>query len=482
MRQFSLFISCVILLYLNTAHAQQTQYNEMKSQASTSLCTRSFQTHDYEKAMILCLQTAEKGEPLAQFTLGQMYFTGLGVVPNNNEAFTWFNKAATQGHAPAQYYLGKMISGGLDGEENESHAAKWYIQSAKQGYAPAQFLLALSYALGIGVPQDDQLALKWYKEAADQKYANTRPIPDYALRAPQLFSLSPKQPEQQTYDTGLRLLLETDNPQVSEDAAKLLLKAAEAGHPDAAVYMGIFYKDGIGVLQSFDKSLFWFRQAAEKHHKTGELYLAWMTFHGFGLPSDENIAVDWFIKAYLDESKLAHVKPELTIPTLVKADLKPKVETLEWYLDAAKKNDPAAQYELGKRYLQGIGVQKNTLQGFYWLKHAANGNHREAQFQLAKLYQKGDGVVQNDFEALTYYKQAAQNGHATAQYELGLLYFKGIVVPQSFVHAYAWMNLAAANGNPKALTAKQVLKAKMSLQQIQQAQMLSQELFEKENQ
>jgi TPR repeat protein len=44
----------------------------------------------------------------AQHALGNMYSIGNGVDPSPDQAFRWFQMAATQGHADAQSQLGVM--------------------------------------------------------------------------------------------------------------------------------------------------------------------------------------------------------------------------------------------------------------------------------------------------------------------------------------------------------------------------------------
>ncbi len=49
-----------------------------------------------------------------------------------------------------------------------------------------------------------------------------------------------------------------------EKALKWYRKAAEAGNSDAKIKMGDFYRDGIGVRQSYVKARNWYQDAAEK--------------------------------------------------------------------------------------------------------------------------------------------------------------------------------------------------------------------------
>ena len=49
---------------------------------------------------------AEKGDAVAQFTLGVVYGDGVGVAKDEAEAVKWWRKAAEQNHSLAQCWLG----------------------------------------------------------------------------------------------------------------------------------------------------------------------------------------------------------------------------------------------------------------------------------------------------------------------------------------------------------------------------------------
>ena len=78
----------------------------------------------------------------------------------------WFRKSAEQGNLDAQYQLGRMYDSGLGVSINKKEAFKWYSLSAEQGSIDAQYNLGLAYRLGIGVEQSFTKSLKWYKESA----------------------------------------------------------------------------------------------------------------------------------------------------------------------------------------------------------------------------------------------------------------------------------------------------------------------------
>jgi TPR repeat protein len=98
-----------------------------------------------------CLEAANRGHALAQFTLGCLYYNEQGCKQNLKEVVKLHRQAANQGHVDAQFSLGLMYDIGKDGKQDFKEAAKWYRQAAVQGQAEAQFYLGEMYYIGRGV-------------------------------------------------------------------------------------------------------------------------------------------------------------------------------------------------------------------------------------------------------------------------------------------------------------------------------------------
>ena len=110
---------------------------------------------------------AERGDPVAQFNLGDCYGGGFGVAKDDVQAVSWYRKAAEQGHAMAQYSLGLCYANGRGvAKDFEVEAVKWWRKAAEQGDANAQFNLGLCYAKGIGVVKVEIAAYAYLNLAA----------------------------------------------------------------------------------------------------------------------------------------------------------------------------------------------------------------------------------------------------------------------------------------------------------------------------
>jgi uncharacterized protein len=127
------------------------------------------------------LQKAEEGDLDAQYQLGEMYYSGTGVVQDYKAAAKWYQKAALQGDAKAQFKLAEMYYSGTGVAQHYKAAAKWYLQAALQGDAKAQFKLAFIYSLGEGVVQDLKLAHMWANLSEYNGYHNARKVKNILL-------------------------------------------------------------------------------------------------------------------------------------------------------------------------------------------------------------------------------------------------------------------------------------------------------------
>jgi len=94
----------------------------------------AFQRGDYVKALRLFHILAERGDAVAQGSLGLMYANGEGVPQDYAEAVKWYRKAAGQGNAVAQFELGVMYATGQGVPQDYVLAHMWFNLAAAQGW------------------------------------------------------------------------------------------------------------------------------------------------------------------------------------------------------------------------------------------------------------------------------------------------------------------------------------------------------------
>ena len=145
---------------------------------------------DYARAFRLYLRAAKKGYVDAQFQLGSLYNSGIGVPyrfqrsfggvravqrPDRKEAAKWYEKAAEGGHTEAAYYLGNLYAeGSFNFRRDFRKAADWFGKAAKLGHAGAMNNLGYLYDEGLGVKQDQAAAFTYYKNGAESGHAGAQ--------------------------------------------------------------------------------------------------------------------------------------------------------------------------------------------------------------------------------------------------------------------------------------------------------------------
>ena len=75
--------------------------------------------------------------PVFQNCLGNLYHDGAGIDIDNAQAVYWYKKAANQGYADAQYNLGHMLYSGLGVEKNISSGMEVLEAASQQGHPKA---------------------------------------------------------------------------------------------------------------------------------------------------------------------------------------------------------------------------------------------------------------------------------------------------------------------------------------------------------
>ena len=109
------------------------------------------------------------------------------------------------------------------------------------------------------------------------------------------------------------------------------------------------------------------------------------------------------------------------------------------------------QYQIGRRYQNGIGVQLNIRTAMEWYQKAGEQGNEKAQTELGFIYEMND----MDEKAFVWYQKAAAQGNVHAQCSLGIMYELGRGVSQNIQKAIEWHQKAANQGS---LSSKESLK------------------------
>lgn len=174
--------------------------------ADLNEAVRSFNKADYQAAYPELKALSEEGNPVAAYYMGRMYREGLGMDVDADKAVHYFEmadrghypdaavalgqmvikgegtlkdlnlgeqylkKAAYVGNNDALYALGEMYEQGEGVEKNYTYAFGFFYMAALKGDARAQLKAAQYYLNGRGIPQDYKEAVKWYTRSSNQGY------------------------------------------------------------------------------------------------------------------------------------------------------------------------------------------------------------------------------------------------------------------------------------------------------------------------
>jgi exopolysaccharide production negative regulator len=192
-------------------------------------------------------------------------------------------------------------------------------------------------------------------------------------------------------------------------AVPALEYAAKRGVLGAQLKLARLYASGRDVPKDDAKAFYYFQHIADQYAEipssspiakyVGEAFVALGQYYSSGIPAmtlrpDPNYAVGLFRHA------------------------------------GAYFGNAEAQYQLGRLYLSGTGVEKNSTIAANWLSMAARKQHAGAQAVLGELLWRGEGVSQRPARGLALLTLANENAKASGREPwIGQLY------QEAFAHA-----------------------------------------------
>ena len=187
-------------------------------------------------------------------------------------------------------------------------------------------------------------------------------------------------------------------------AERCFREKAEAGDAAAQWWLGASYQYGVGAEKNHRQALHWYRLAACQGSQ----------------PAQD------MLQALSGQARERQLEQQL--------------------LEHAEQGDAQAQYEVGRRFWNGDGVDQDHKQAADWFDRAARQGLAAAQCALGLCYERGDGVEQDMWQAAAWYQWAAQQDDVEAQLHLSECYEKGRGVPKDKEKAAEWLYKAAQHG------------------------------------
>lgn len=310
------------------------------------------ESKDSENLKILneiTLEFGKNGNEIAEYSMGFIFYNGIGQDESEKEAFQWIMKAAEYGLPAALNDMGRYYESGSENSNDINEAVKYYKLAADKGDIHGLFNLGSCYEMGKGVKQDNREAFKYYQIMASKDNAVGQ------------------------YLVGVCFINGIGVEKDLEVGVNYISKAAEKEFHIAQDLLGRAYQEGIIINQDFKEAIRYFRLAADQDLPEAIYHLGVCYERGVGTGKD--------IK-----------------------------EAIKYYKTAAEKGCPDAQYELALRYDEGIGVEQNKQEAIRNYRLAADQDHGGAQLRLGVYYEEGNYVPQSDSEAIKWYKKAQANG------------------------------------------------------------------------
>jgi len=245
------------------------------------------------------------------------------------EALQALQRAADAGSAEGAHRLALVFAQGTGGTpRDDARALALFEKAAAAGHHRAQINVGTLYFRGQGTPRDLVRARAWLEKAAAQE-------DPYAL-----------------YALG-RAMDDSVGQAVADPvrSADLYRRAAQLGHPIAALRYGLALNEGLGV------------------RKNPVLAQQWLIYADkWGVPEAALAMGDMNARTPASRDKAANAKAVHAAIT--------------WYERAAQAGVPAAQFKLANAYFAGAGVARDPQQALRWYERAAAQGQPEAQHAL----------------------------------------------------------------------------------------------------
>lgn len=252
---------------------------------------------------------------------------------------------------------------------------------------------------------------------------------------------------------------------------------AMKGDVAAQFNVGLMYARGEGVTQNYKEAAKWLRNPAEQGYELAQLTLGEIYDSGKGVDQDYKEAASWYHMAAEQGNEMAQHRLGEMYAEGKGVRYSPR-DAEKWLRKAAEGGNAKLQFELGERYAAGQGIPPNAKEAERWFRAAAAQGDVEMQFFLGRLYREpGEVVAQDRAESVVWFGRAAEQGHAGAKLNLGMMHLNGEGIQIDMVQAHKWLALAVAANNEKeaALNGLKIAEARMSEEQIKEAQRLAAE-------
>ncbi len=379
----------------------------------------AFELNQYDAALSEFSYLADENDPIALYYLGKMYNDGLGVQTDATKAIEYFQKAdalyninatyelgnlllnssldksdpnveagiqylkkaAYAGQPEALYRLGKLYEEGTLVEKEYKYAFGYYLMAALKGEKKSQRELALTYFKGRGTPQDYENGLKWLARSANQGYvlaqkdlANLRATDARLKNLPDAYAWYSIIAAYNTDSIGdeARERRNEISQKLKTDQIVLKQRQVRDWRPKSAEE-SVDKKDLLStpmpIIPGFNDP-----ETIQSLLASGEILLADGTRFDISQSMIDKAAItkkfDHIEKAIEAAVQKGEIQAYAFYGDLMQSRFQNQKEAIVWYQKGANAGDSYAQYQLGRSYCEGKGVDPDSAQCFAWLSIA----------------------------------------------------------------------------------------------------------------
>ena len=429
-----------------------------------------------QKALKLVEDLYSQGEERVLSTMIDIYINGLGdnsFGKNESKAFDILSSKAKDGDIYAKFMIAQFYEGGIAVNQDLDKSFEYYMEAAKADYSHAQYKVGLYYN---DVAKDKREAAKWIELAANNEQPDALCMMAYSyLQDPEIETMTIDNLSfDQDIDKGMQLLRHAADlgnadalyilaicyqkgKYVEKDEKKafeLLWTSIQAENtPKSIKKLGDFYRDGIGAAQAYEDAARLYQAASDRGDAGAMIALSELYNEGKGVEKNVELAIQLLKKAgEINEWNIFGKMP------------------LEIAKEQAKQGDIEAMYQLGQRYLNGDGIDKNieiasdwwlkaaikghikachdlgtyyvytkhdTDNGLKWLNKSASENFVLSIRTLGEIYLQGLGIEADTEKGMKYLIKAAEE-HDDTQLRLSSLFHEGVFVEKDLDKARYW--------------------------------------------
>ncbi len=168
-----------LLFVISAALQFYVSYQELQEKEGQP-CYDAFNKQKYSETIDICIPLSNNGDAGASLILGKMYYEGLGVPKNFDEARVRLLKALSSDNRDvsnlAKFILALLFQNTNFTEFNLEKSFNWYKSAADNGHADAQFMTSGWLFIGKGVKIDNELAEFYLRKAAGNGHKKAKEL------------------------------------------------------------------------------------------------------------------------------------------------------------------------------------------------------------------------------------------------------------------------------------------------------------------